>query len=105
MNAESGAGDSPARQIRAQPDCACTALRGTSCAGSLASPSTAANREHRVEVVGVARPLVRAVAKDPSESKRDSARIPRAGLDPVEGDLYDGFRCDVHRVAVAMRLE
>ena len=59
----------------------------------------------RVDRVGVARRLVGPVPLHAREPERDAARIARARLDSVEGDLDDELRPDVDDVAVRVRLE
>src|SRR6058998_776990 len=49
--------------------------------------------------------LVRAVAHDAREAQRQAARIRRARLDAVEGDLHHQLGPHVHYVSVASRLE
>ena len=58
-----------------------------------------------VEVVGVARQLVGAVAQHPGEAQRDAAGVARTGLYAVEGDLDDELGPHVHGVAVTMGLK
>src|SRR5687767_903113 len=66
---------------------------------------TPVDRAHGLDRVGLARPLVRAVALHSRESQRHAARIARARLHAVEGDLDDELRTDVHDVGLAVRLE
>src|SRR5207247_1591455 len=51
------------------------------------------------------RAFVRAVAHDAREAQRQAARIRRARLDAVEGDLHHQLGPHVHHVSVASRLE
>src|SRR4051812_24724973 len=53
-------------------------------------------RQHRVERVGLLRGLVRPVPQHPGEPQRHLARIARAALHPVEGDLHHQLGPDVH---------
>src|SRR5689334_2191253 len=61
--------------------------------------------EHGRERVRVLRPLVRPVPLDAGEAQRDPARVARAALDAVEGDLDDELGAHVHDVALAACLE
>src|SRR5438046_9172532 len=55
--------------------------------------------------IRLVRALVRAVAHDAREAQRQAARIRRARLDPVEGDLHQQLGPDMHHVSVESRLE
>ena len=54
-------------------------------------------------VLASRRGLVGPVAQDPREAQRDAARVARARLDAVEGDLHDELRADVHDMPVSER--
>jgi transcriptional regulator with XRE-family HTH domain len=64
-----------------------------------------AERPHGVDGVGFGGGLVFSVAQHASEPQREPARIPRAALHPVEGDLHDQFRPDINGVRVASLLQ
>ena len=61
--------------------------------------------EHGVQRVGLLGALVGAMAQHAGEAQGDAARVARAGLHAVEGDLDHELGPHVHRPFVARRLE
>ena len=62
------------------------------------------DRAHRVDGVRLLRPLVGTVGFDPGEAQRQAARVVRAHLQVVEGDLDDQLGAHVDGIAVARDL-
>ena len=68
-------------------------------------PSLGAEGADGVDGVGLGGGLVLAVAQHPGEPQREAARVARAALDAVEGDLHHQFGPDVDGVGVPAFLQ
>src|SRR4051794_23657050 len=76
------------------------ALRAVTSAPTASSSAPTEHRLHRVDRVGLAGPLVVAVAHDAGEAECDAAWVAGGALDAVEGDLDDLLGPQLHDVVV-----
>src|ERR1700753_1144640 len=83
----------------------CFGLNSTICRPFASLVGRRRQRPYRVYGVGFRRRLVRAVAQHAREAQGDAARVARAALHAVEGDLDDLLRADVDGPVVAALLE